>query len=243
MWTSLKQKLERWRRGQASANNVSNKKTTANRREKGTKARVIGKWYCPWSRANHLPVASRLIQPELDDKSHNHLGLVYWSDEGKAANLFNLLPTDILFEEILVKISFFKYVRVECMSYQNFVSKCATVGNMRAIAALKSLGSFFISVDGETYFLNERWYASYFLGMILFESPSTREEAGYCFAGKGQSPDSESHTYFRRNARWITAGYSTLDQFKYTEWIGFDCSFRNHYELLRLASVAAFSGK
>ncbi|OMO85529.1 Chaperonin ClpA/B [Corchorus capsularis] len=228
MWTSFKQKIKRWRRGEASANNAFNKKATTNRRKKGTK------WCCPWSRSNNLPVAFSPIQPQLDDKSYN--GLIFWSDEGKATNLFNLLPSDILFEEILarivtddegpqnlcrlscvckffydasneaetlkkVKLSFFKYVRVERMSYQNFVSKCANVGNMRAIAALKSLGTFIISVDGETYFLNERRYASYFVGMILFESPNTREEAVYCFAGEGLSPDSESLTYFRINAR------------------------------------------
>ncbi|OMO85531.1 hypothetical protein CCACVL1_10123 [Corchorus capsularis] len=163
MWTSFK----RWRGAEAS---VSNKRsTTPNRRGKGTKAHFIGIWYWPWSRAKSRPIQ---FQPELDDKSCNcNLGLVFWSDEGKVANLFNLLPSDILFEEILarivtedegpqnlcrlscvckffydasndadtlkkVRISFSKDVRRQPICYKNFVSKCATAGNLHAIVAL-----------------------------------------------------------------------------------------------------------
>ncbi|OMO68871.1 hypothetical protein CCACVL1_19781, partial [Corchorus capsularis] len=70
MWTSFKQKLKRWRRGEGCANKESNKKTTTNRRGKGSKGSI----------ANNLLVASGPNQPESDDKSHN-LSLVYWSDE------------------------------------------------------------------------------------------------------------------------------------------------------------------
>ncbi|OMO99329.1 hypothetical protein COLO4_13356 [Corchorus olitorius] len=307
MWTSFKQKLKRWRRGEASANNVSKKKFTTNyRRGKGTK------WCWPWSRANNLPLAFRPIQPDLDDKSHKH-GLVFWSDEGKAPNLFNLLPSDILFEEILarivtqdegpqnlcrlscvckffydasneaetlkkVKISFSKNVNFRPICYENFVCKCATVGNLRAIAALRVLGSFHFDEDGGTFHINvdcgsrsinERLYASYFLGMILFESPTTRGESRPCFVAKGKWPHSESFTYFRRNARRfllkfgidrplkrveipckidfcecqrMKAGYA-LDQLESEFFIGMTCSLSYHYELLRVASVAAFSGE
>ncbi|OMO85532.1 hypothetical protein CCACVL1_10124 [Corchorus capsularis] len=231
MWTSFK----RWRRAEASANNVSNKKSTTNyRREKGTKL-----WCWPWSRPNNLPLAFRPIQPDLDDKSHK-LGLLFWSDEGKAANLFNLLPSDILFEEILVRI---------------------------VPTFMCDLGTFRIDVDGETHFLNERLYASYFLGMILFESRTTRGESKSCFVAKGHCPYSESFIYFRRNARRLflklgidrplrrveircsfgfcecqrmKEGYA-LDQLASDLFVGMTCSSSYHYELLRIASVAAFS--
>ncbi|OMO99322.1 hypothetical protein COLO4_13359 [Corchorus olitorius] len=297
MWTSFK----RWRRGEASANAniVSNKKstTTANRRGKGAKAH---KWCWPWSRANYMPVASRPIQfqPEiLDDKSCNcNLALVFWSDEGKAANLFNLLP---LFEEILarivtedegpqnlcrlscvckffydasneaetltkVKISFLRDVRFKPICYDNFVSKCAIVGNLRAIAALEVLGTIHIDEDCESHVLNDHLYASYFLEMMFEKYIIRGESPRPCFVAKGQWPYSESSIYIRRNARRIVLKLGIDRPLKRVEYpcvrqrLKARCfleelepeffgrmtySLSYHCELFRIASVAAFGGE
>ncbi|WRX20920.1 hypothetical protein QQP08_013407 [Theobroma cacao] len=225
-------------------------------------------------------------------------------NKGKTRNLFHLLPTDILFDEILARIVVEdegpkNLCRLSCVckllyeasneavilrktkicltssleelskSYRNFVFKCSSMGNIRALAAITAVVfsyGCFVGSAGEEQFLTERLHASYFLGLILFESPSTRKESYRCLAATIAFENSQHLANFKLNAkrylasfginrplnrleiscgteecgcRWIGKGYPPEFLDKQT-WLSFKCMLGYHYEMFRLAAAADF---
>ncbi|CAI9118142.1 OLC1v1019666C1 [Oldenlandia corymbosa var. corymbosa] len=62
-------------------------------------------------------------------------------------------------------------------SYRDFIWRCASMGNLYAIAAVGFNYGFTVGGKESPFFIPERMAASYLLAMSLYESESTRKES------------------------------------------------------------------